>query len=101
MFFVEPLNDHSIAPTIELARVAGNACRQYESLIYPAIDVNGDGTIDEKDYDTVENRDKAHVGAMKATAQWGGAVQEFISRYIATPAKPFDHLCQGTSLITK
>ncbi len=38
---------------------------------------------------------------MKATAQWGGAVQEFISRYIATPAKPFDHLCQGTPLITK
>jgi dienelactone hydrolase len=99
IFFVEPMNDHSIAPTIELARVAGRACREFQSLVYPAIDVNGDGKIDRADYDPVESRDKAHVASMRATDAWGPAVDEFISRYLAHPARPFDHLCHGTSLI--
>lgn len=96
-FFLEPLNDHSIDPTLELAHAAGEACRQYQSAIYPAVDANGDGHVDAADYATVELRDKAHGKFSAQTAEWGPAAHEFMMRYLDQPAAKFDKHCRGTS----
>ena len=96
-FFVEPLNDHSIDPTLELARAAGDACRQFQSAIFGGIDSNGDGKVDAADYATVELRDKAHGRFASQVAVWGPAAHEFMMRYLETPAAPFDKHCRGTS----
>ena len=41
IFFFEPMNDRSIDPTIHLARVAGHNCKQFQSALFPALDVAG------------------------------------------------------------
>jgi len=104
IFFFEPMNDASIEPTIELAKVAGNSCRQYQSALYPAVDTNDDGKITIEDYadDTdgdgndVDPRNKAHGRSMKSPETYGPAAHEFMQRYFKNPAK-FDKLCKGTS----
>jgi len=96
-FFIEPLNDRSIDPTIELARAAGQACRVYQSAIFPALDTNGDGKVNAADYATTDLRDKAHGGFMSAVADWGPAAHEFMTRFFEKPAQPFDKACRGTS----
>jgi hypothetical protein len=99
----------SIDATIELARVAGRECRQYQSALYPASDVNADGTIDLSDYKgdwdhdgkDFDPRDKAHGAFTEGrVAEWGPAAQEFMTRYFLKPARPFDNLCKGTSVDT-
>ena len=42
-------------------------------------------------------RDTAHGQTMKHTELWGSMASEFIARYLANPAAPFDDLCAGTS----
>jgi dienelactone hydrolase len=101
MFFVEPMNDHSIQPVTELARVAGRACREHQSLLYPAIDVTGDGKIDAADYDPATSRDKAHGRSIRATEEWGAAVDEFIRRHVERPLRLMDRLCRGTSMVPR
>lgn len=98
IFFVEPQNDHSIWPTVQLAWTAGKACKEYESMIYAPIDINDDGKVDKTDFDPVDNRDKAHVKSMKEPAVWGPSVEAFMNRYLTTPARPFDKMCHCTSL---
>jgi dienelactone hydrolase len=105
LFFFEPLNDKSIEPTIELAKVAGASCRQFQSALFPAVDVDKDGSLTHADYsnkvdadgDTV--RDTAHGKSTKQTHVWGPAVHEFMQRYFKKPAMKFDHLCIGTSYV--
>jgi carboxymethylenebutenolidase len=96
-FYLEPLNDHSIDPTIELARAAGEACRQFQSALFPAVDSNGDGRIDGADYAPVAMRDRAHGSFAQHVDEWGAAAHEFMMRYFKHPAARFDSLCRGTS----
>jgi pimeloyl-ACP methyl ester carboxylesterase len=106
MYFVEPMNDHSIRPTIELAQVAGLNCKQYQSAIFPPSEVTGDGLITLADYEgdwdgdgkTFDPRDAAH-GAFTGSriTEWGPSALEFYTRYLALPAK-LDKLCLGTSV---
>ena len=105
-YFVEPMNDHSIDATIELAKVAGQNCRQYQSALFPAVDADKDGKITKADYAAdwdhdgrdVDPRDRAHGTFMSAKIDtWGPSAIEFVNRYFANPAQPFDTLCKGTS----
>lgn len=97
IFFLEPLNDRSIDPTLDLAHAAGEACRQFQSAIFRAIDVTGDGKVDAADYATVELRDKAHGQFSAQVSEWGPAAHEFMMRYLNKPAVKFDKHCRGTS----
>lgn len=107
IFFFEPLNDASIEPTIRLAKVAGMNCKQYQSAMFPAVDVDKDGSITPTDYsgkrdaDGNHNRDKAHGRSTRMVNVWGPAAHEFMQRYFERPAESFDKLCKGTSLITE
>jgi dienelactone hydrolase len=96
-FYLEPLNDHSIDPTLELPRLAGDACRQYQSALFPAVDSNGDGRIDGADYSPAAMRDRAHGSFAHHVDEWGPAAHEFMTRYFQHPAARFDSLCRGTS----
>jgi dienelactone hydrolase len=105
-FFFEPLNDKSIGPTLELAKIAGETCHQYQAAIYAPVDVNDDGKVDLGDYqgdlgDGKTVRDKAHGKSTHQLDEWGPAVHEFISRYFRAPAGPVDKLCQGTSYVAR
>lgn len=97
VLYFEPMNDHSIRPTSDLPAAAATACRQYESALLPAIDATDDGAITAADYAEGGARDTAHGQTMKHTELWGSMAAEFIARYFATPAAPFDDLCVGTS----
>jgi dienelactone hydrolase len=107
IFFFEPLNDASIEPTIRLAQVAGMNCKQFQSALYPAVDVDKDGSITHADYSSKRDkdgnhaRDKAHGASTRMPKVWGPAAHEFLQRYFDRPAEPFDKLCKGSSLITK
>jgi dienelactone hydrolase len=96
-FFLEPLNDRSIDPTLDLAHAAGEACRQFQSAIFQAIDATGDGKVNAADYATVELRDKAHGQFSAQVSVWGPAAHEFMQRYLDKPAAKFDKHCRGTS----
>jgi dienelactone hydrolase len=96
-FYLEPLNDHSIDPTLELPRLAGDACRQVQSAILPAVDSNADGRIDGADYSPAAMRDRAHASFSQHVDEWGPAAHEFMTRYFKKPAARFDSLCRGTS----
>jgi pimeloyl-ACP methyl ester carboxylesterase len=106
MYMLEPLNDRSIWPTIELAAEAGKHCRMYQSAIFGTIDSNDDGTTNLKDYkgdwdgdgQDIDPRDKAHGVFSSATDTWGPSVLEFMTRNFERPVKTFTHNCQGTSL---
>jgi pimeloyl-ACP methyl ester carboxylesterase len=97
VYFIEPMNDHSIDATIELAKVAGQSCRQYQSALFPAVDTDKDGKSTQADY-VLDQRDRAHGTFMGAKIdQWGPSAIEFANRYFALPVQTFDTLCQGTS----
>jgi len=99
VFFIEPLNDRSIDPTLELAHAAGEACRQFQSAIFAAIDVTGEGKVDAADYATDTLRDKAHGQFSAQVSVWGPSAHEFMTRNLAQTAK-FDKHCRGTSHAT-
>jgi hypothetical protein len=106
IYFFEPLNDASIEPTILLAKHAAQSCVQYQSALFPAVDVDDNGKIDFGDYSGMVDpatgyhaRDRAHGRSTKLVDQWGPSVHEFLTRYFKHPAKRFDHLCQGTSVM--
>jgi dienelactone hydrolase len=107
VYYLEPLNDHSIEPTFYLAEVAGKACRVYQTAIFPTMDSNTDGTTDMKDYKgdwdkdgkDYDPRDAAHSQFSAATELWGPTVHEFMQRYFRHPIATFTHNCQGTSVI--
>jgi hypothetical protein len=101
IYFFEPMNDRSIDPTIHLARVAGHNCKQFQSALFPALDVAGDkgkpdGKITGADFATPDIRDQAHTGTMKEVDLWGPSVEEFLARYLKRKVT-FGDLCQGTS----
>ncbi|HEV8549992.1 MAG TPA: hypothetical protein VGQ57_13205, partial [Polyangiaceae bacterium] len=96
LFLLEPMNDHSIDPTIRLAEVAGDHCRQYQSLLFPAYDVTNDAQITTADYQPESVRDDAHKVTMRSIDPWAAAVRDFLARTLAAPAK-FDNLCRATS----
>ena len=107
VYYVEPMNDHSIEPTIYLAEVAGKACRVYQSAIFRTIDANDDGKTDMDDYkgdwdkdgNNYDPRDAAHSKFAASTSTWGPTVHEFMQRYLKHPIDTFTHNCQGTSVI--
>jgi pimeloyl-ACP methyl ester carboxylesterase len=107
VLYLEPLNDRSIRPTVDLAAVAGAACRQYQSAILPAIDVDEDGAITLADYvgDTdgdgndFDPRDRAHGQFTKHTELWASMALEFLERHFRLPRQRFDELCEGTSYV--
>jgi hypothetical protein len=107
IYFLEPMNDHSIMPTIVLSQVAGINCRLFQAALFPASEVGGSAstiTIDDYkgDWDgdgkTYDPRDKAH-GTFTGVRidEWSPTVLEFINRYFAKPGKN-DSLCVGTSV---
>jgi dienelactone hydrolase len=106
MYLLEPLNDRSIWPTIELAAIAGKHCRMVQSALFGTIDANEDGNTDKKDYagdwdgdgKDIDPRDKAHGKFASATDTWGPSVHEFMTRNFERPVQQFTHHCQGTSL---
>ena len=107
VFYLEPMNDKSIEPTYKLAWEAANACRVFQAAIFGAVDATGDGKVDIEDYtsdpdpsDAEMIRDVAH-GMFTSTyvKTWAPAADEFMMRYLNTPAAAFDKLCQGTSIV--
>lgn len=107
VYYLEPLNDHSIEPTFYLAEVAGKACRVYQTAIFPTVDANDDGDTNMEDYKgdwdhdgkDFDPRDAAHSKFSAATDLWGPTVHEFMQRYFKKPINTFTHNCQGTSVI--
>jgi dienelactone hydrolase len=106
IYFLEPMNDRSIEPTLHLAKVSGKNCHQFQAALFPALDTNADGKITIKDYkgDTdgdgkdYDPRDVAHVGFTQGQiGAWSPSAHEFMTRYFAHPAAPADGLCIGTS----
>jgi len=105
IYFFEPMNDRSIDPTIFLARVAGHNCKQFQSALFPALDVIGpgdkpDGHIAQDDCATADIRDRAHVGTMAEVDTWGPSVEEFLGRYLKGKVH-LGGLCRGTSHTTR
>lgn len=106
IYFLEPMNDHSIQPTNVLSQVAGMNCRLFQAALFPASEVTGNSTITIDDYEgdwdgdgtTFDPRDKAH-GTFTSSRidEWSPTVLEFINRYFAHPGKN-DSLCIGTSV---
>ena len=97
--------DRSIDPTIFLARVAGHNCKQFQSALFPALDVSGpgdkpDGHIAKEDFATADIRDRAHVGTMAEVDTWGPSVEEFLRRYLEGKVH-LGGLCRGTSHTTR
>jgi len=103
VYYFAPLNDASIEPTLRLAYEAGTHCRQFQSALFPAVDVTGDDEITKADYDGTKDendkhaRDDAHGKSTRMVRRWGPSVDEFLRRNFEHPAK-FDELCVGTSL---
>jgi hypothetical protein len=104
IFFFEPMNDASIDATIYLSRIAGHNCRQFQSALFPALNVHDDhpkngitSGVTRVDYSPVANRQKAHAITMSYSEVWGSAVMEFLDRQLATANIPNNDLCVGTS----
>jgi predicted peptidase len=106
IYFLEPLNDHSIEPTLYLSKVSGKNCHQFQAALFPAVDTDGNGKINLKDYkgdldgdgQDYDPRDKAHTGFTGGQIDiWAPSAQEFMTRYFSHPAARADGLCAGTS----